>query len=114
MNDTAKLRVARATDHLDAVVRFYVDGLGFEQLGSFENHDGFDGVIIGAPGAEYHLEFTRRHGHAAGRAPTQENLLVFYVLDEGEWQAAVQRMVGRRVGRGTGHVRVGPHVRWWR
>ena len=93
MNDTAKLRVARATDHLDAVVRFYVDGLGLEQLDSFENHDGFDGVIIGAPGAEYHLEFTRRHGHATGRAPTEENLLVFYVPDEGEWQAAVQRMV---------------------
>ena len=93
MNDTAKLRVARATDDLNAVVRFYVDGLGLEQLGSFENHDGFDGVIIGVPGAEYHLEFTRRHGHAAGRAPAQENLLVFYVPEEREWQPAVDRMV---------------------
>lgn len=93
MNRTTTLRVARATDHLDEVVRFYVAGLGLEKLGSFEDHDGFDGVMIGAPGAAYHLEFTRRRGHDAGRAPTQENILVFYVPVEREWQAAVDRMV---------------------
>lgn len=93
MNRTTTLRVARATDHIDEVVRFYVAGLGLEKLGSFEDHDGFDGVMIGAPGAAYHLEFTRRRGHDAGRAPTQENLLVFYVPVEREWQVAVDRMV---------------------
>ncbi len=45
------MRVARATDRLDDVVRFYVVGLGLNKLGSFENHDGFDGVMVGVPGA---------------------------------------------------------------
>jgi catechol 2,3-dioxygenase-like lactoylglutathione lyase family enzyme len=93
MNRTTTLRVARATDHLDEVVRFYVAGLGLQKLDSFEDHDGFDGVMIGVPGAAHHLEFTCRHGHGAGHAPTQENLLVFYVPEEREWQAAVDRMV---------------------
>jgi catechol 2,3-dioxygenase-like lactoylglutathione lyase family enzyme len=86
------LRVARPTDHLEEVVRFYVDGLGLERLGSFEDHEGFDGVMVGAPGAAYHLEFTRKRGHVAGRAPTQDNLLVFYFPDPSEWKAAVERM----------------------
>jgi catechol 2,3-dioxygenase-like lactoylglutathione lyase family enzyme len=87
------LRVARPTDHLDEVVRFYGDGVGLVRLGSFEDHDGFDGVMLGVPGAAYHLEFTRQRGHAAGRAPTHDNLLVFYLPDGREWQEAVNRMI---------------------
>ena len=90
----AHLRVARPTDDLDAVVRFYRDGLGFSVLASFEGHNSFDGVMLGHAGASYHLEFTRKAGHEAGRAPTQDNLLVFYLPDRGEWQAAVDRLAG--------------------
>jgi catechol 2,3-dioxygenase-like lactoylglutathione lyase family enzyme len=86
------MRVARATDHLEAIITFYRDGLGFEVIGSFADHDGFDGVMLGHPGAQYHLEFTRQRGVPAGRAPTEENLLVFYLPDEGAWQTAVRRM----------------------
>jgi catechol 2,3-dioxygenase-like lactoylglutathione lyase family enzyme len=90
----AHLRVARPTDDLAAVVRFYRDGLGFEVLYEFEGHDGFDGVILGRKGAAYHLEFTRKAGHQAGRAPTEDNLLVFYLPDEAGWKAAVARLEG--------------------
>ena len=76
------LRVARPTDNLEALLRFYEKGLGFHVLYRFENHDGFDGVMLGRPGAPYHFEFTRKHGHTAGRAPTADNLLVFYLPDE--------------------------------
>ena len=86
------LRVARPTDDLAAVVRFYRDGLGFEVLYEFADHDGFDGAMLGHRGAAYHLEFTRRAGHAAGRAPTEDNLLVFYLPDGAEWKAAVDRL----------------------
>jgi catechol 2,3-dioxygenase-like lactoylglutathione lyase family enzyme len=89
---SAHLRVARPTDDLPAVVRFYRDGLGFEVLAEFRDHDGFDGVMLGHPGAGYHLEFTRRAGHPAGRAPTGENLLVFYLPNEAIWRAAVGRL----------------------
>lgn len=92
MNKQTSLRIARATDRLEEVLQFYVAGLGFEQLGSFEDHAGFDGVMVGAPGAAYHLEFTHQRGHAVGDAPTKENLLVFYLPDEKEWLAAVARM----------------------
>ena len=67
--------MARPTDHLDEVVRFYSEGLGLTKVGSFEDHERFDGVMLGVPGAPYHLEFTRKRGHSAGRAPTEENLL---------------------------------------
>jgi catechol 2,3-dioxygenase-like lactoylglutathione lyase family enzyme len=87
------LRVARPTDDLPAVERFYTQGLGFGVLTRFDAHNGFDGVILGSPHAPYHLEFTHQHGHTVGRAPTQDNLLVFYLPDPAEFQAAVARMI---------------------
>jgi catechol 2,3-dioxygenase-like lactoylglutathione lyase family enzyme len=92
MTAELKLRIARPTDHWDALLRFYRDGLGLELLGSFEDHDGFDGMMLGAPGAPYHFEFTRQKGHIVGPAPTQDNLVVFYLPDTAQWQAAVARM----------------------
>jgi catechol 2,3-dioxygenase-like lactoylglutathione lyase family enzyme len=92
MADPPILRVARPTDDLEALRRFYEQGLGLAVLDRFEDHDGFDGIMLGRPGALYHFEFTRARGHRAGRAPTQDNLLVFYLPDAAEWQAAVDRM----------------------
>jgi hypothetical protein len=48
--------------------------------------------MLGHRAAAYHLEFTRKRGHAAGRAPTQDNLLVFYIPDRTEWQEAARRL----------------------
>lgn len=87
------LRVARPTDHLDEILRFYRDGLGLEVIASFEDHDGFDGVMLGRKGAPYHLEFTHKRGHEAGRAPGEDNLLVFYLPDKTGWQQAIDRMI---------------------
>ncbi len=92
MNTNTILRVARPTDHLEDVVRFYSEGLGLSVLGSFADHEGFDGVMLGLPGAVYHFEFTRKRGHSAGHAPTEDNLLVFYLPNRNEWQASVDRM----------------------
>lgn len=88
------LRVARPTNDLAAVIRFYRDGLGLQELFRFSGHDGFDGVMLGQPGDAYHFEFTHAHGHDAGRAPTADNLVVFYMPDRDAWEAAVQRMEG--------------------
>ena len=89
---SAHLRVARATNRLPEVVRFYRDGLGFEVLGSFEDHDGFDGVMLGHRGSGYHFEFTHHRGECVVASPTREDLLVFYLPDRGEWQSAVERL----------------------
>ena len=88
----AHLRVARPTDDLEGVVRFYRDGLGFEVLCEFRVHDGFDGVMLGRSGMAYHLEFTCKRGHRVGKAPTEDHLLVFYVPDHAEWRQAVDRL----------------------
>jgi len=89
----ATLRVARPTDDLASVVSFYRDGLGFQVIDQFEDHHGIDGAMLGFPGAPYHLEFTRHGEVGVGRAPTEDNLLVFYVADRDEWEAVVARMV---------------------
>ena len=92
MKGSPKLRVARPSDNLEALLAFYRDGLGLEVLYRFEDHDGFDGIMLGSREAPYHFEFTKAHGHVAERAPTQDNLLVFYLSARDEWQAAVDRM----------------------
>jgi catechol 2,3-dioxygenase-like lactoylglutathione lyase family enzyme len=87
--DSAHLRIARPTDRLHQVVDFYKSVLGFAELGRFEDHDGFDGVMLGYPGVGYHFEFTHAHGHQVGSAPTHEDLLVFYVPDADQWSAVI-------------------------
>jgi catechol 2,3-dioxygenase-like lactoylglutathione lyase family enzyme len=86
------LRVARPTDDLHRLRAFYCDGLGFESIGSFDDHDGIDGLMLGRRGWPYHLEFTRHRGQRAPRAASPDQLLVFYLPERGEWQAAVARM----------------------
>lgn len=103
----ATLRVARPTDRLEAVVGFYRDGLGFEELGSFTGHDGFDGVMLGHPNAPWHLEFTRQRGHRAGGSPSPEHLLVFYLPERDVWRAAVERL------RAAGHEPVAALNPYW-
>jgi catechol 2,3-dioxygenase-like lactoylglutathione lyase family enzyme len=100
-------RVARPTDDLDAVLRFYRDGVGMEVIASFQDHAGFDGVMLGLPGADYHLEFTHHRGHLVGRAPTQDNLLIFYIPDAAAWHAAVERV------RGHGYLPVPSYNPYW-
>lgn len=65
---------------------------GMTLIGSFADHDGFNGVMLGVPGEPYHLELTRLRGHIAGRAPSADNLLVFYLPDAKDWRTAVDRM----------------------
>lgn len=85
------MRVARPTDHLQEIGRMYTEGPEFEMLASFENHEGFDGIVLGHKGHPWHLEFTHHHGVSVGKAPTSDNLLVFYVADEKQWERACER-----------------------
>ena len=74
-----KVRWARPTDRLEAVVAFYRDGVGLQEIGRFEAHSGYDGVILGLPGSDYHLEFTSHADGSPSPAPSVDNLLVLYV-----------------------------------
>ena len=86
------LRVARPTNDIVALLPFYCDGLCLEVLYQFEDHSGFDGVMLGRPGLPYHFEFTHHRGHSVPMAPSQDNLLIFYLPNLGEWQQVVDRM----------------------
>lgn len=72
----SKLRLTRPTDNIEALLPFYRDGLGLDMLYRFAAHDGFAGVMLCSPGAPYHFEFTKAEGHTAGKAPSQDNLLL--------------------------------------
>lgn len=104
---TPKLWVARPTNNLAALRHFYVEGLGLSELYAFAGHDGFDGLMLGHPQAPYHLEFTQQSGHVVPPAPTAENLLVFYLPECLDWEAAVARM------QASGYAAVPAHNSYW-
>ncbi|CAM3039212.1 VOC family protein [Paenibacillus sediminis] len=76
-----QFRVARPTHQMDKIIDFYGQGLGLEIIGSFANHNGYDGVMFGLPNAHYHLEFTQHEDASAVPPPSEDNLLVFYIPD---------------------------------
>jgi catechol 2,3-dioxygenase-like lactoylglutathione lyase family enzyme len=88
----ADLRIARPTDQLDRVIDFYSQVLGFVLLGRFQDHDGFDGAMLGHADLQYHLEFTANLDHPAGRAPSPEHLLVFYLPSRADWQRTIDHI----------------------
>jgi catechol 2,3-dioxygenase-like lactoylglutathione lyase family enzyme len=89
-------RIARPTDRLDDVVRFYREGLGLPELDRFAGHASYRGVLLGLPGMRYHLEFTHHDHCSPGRAPSRENLLVLYLGN----LAQVRRIASRLAAHG--------------
>ncbi|MBN3833887.1 VOC family protein [Burkholderia sp. Ac-20344] len=63
----AHLRIARPVSNLARTERMYRDGL------------------------DYHFEFTHCPDHPIAPSPTPEDLIVFYLPDRPEWEAACAR-----------------------
>lgn len=91
-------RIARPVSDLERSRRMYCDGLEWALLGRFEDHDGFDGVMVGPPGAAFHLEFTYCRTHPVAPSPTPEDLLVVYVPVPGEWRARCTALLAAGFG----------------
>jgi catechol 2,3-dioxygenase-like lactoylglutathione lyase family enzyme len=102
-----QVRVARPTARLHEVVRFYRDGLGLKEIGSFAGHAGYSGVMLGLPGNAYHLEFTEHEEPQPCPAPSKDNLTVFYIPD----REAISR-VAARLAR-MGYEAVPPENPYW-
>lgn len=85
----------------------YQKALGLVEVGRFENHDGFDGVMLGQPGGGYHFEFTYCRAHPVAPTPTPEDLVVFYLPDAAEWRNACNAM------QEAGFAEVGPFNPYW-
>ncbi|MEW2354291.1 VOC family protein [Spirillospora sp. NPDC029432] len=103
----AQVRVARPTDKLDEVVAFYRDHLGLRELYRFNGHAGYDGVMLGLPGTDYHLEFTSHTDGSPCAAPTDDNLLVLYFTGEVHMYDAVERLAA------AGHEPVPAENPYW-
>ena len=71
----------------------YCQGLGMRVIGTFENHEGFDGVMLGLPGTEYHFEFTHCRAHPVVPSPTAEDLTVFYIPANSVWEGTCANML---------------------
>jgi catechol 2,3-dioxygenase-like lactoylglutathione lyase family enzyme len=84
-------RFARHTNDLEQLNSFYVKTLGMEILGSFQNHNGYDGVFIGKPNENWHLEFTKSdeiiHFNFG-----DEDILVFYPSTRLEYDSILERI----------------------
>ena len=60
---------------------------------SCDDHDGFDGAMLGPAQGDWHVELTHCRTHPVRPRPTPEDLLVLYVPDAGEWRTACDRML---------------------
>jgi catechol 2,3-dioxygenase-like lactoylglutathione lyase family enzyme len=78
---TSHLRLARPSRDLRAAERFWVDGLGLDVL--FRADDRAGGghalLMVGWPGAAWHLELVADPDGATPAAPAEEDLLVLYL-----------------------------------
>ncbi|WDF62064.1 VOC family protein [Flavobacterium sp. KACC 22758] len=80
------LRVARHTNDLKKIEDFYVNILGFELLGGFDNHNDYDGIFIGKSGLDWHFEFTQSNTKAK-HSFDEDDITVLYpksILDYNE------------------------------
>ncbi|MGP4108566.1 VOC family protein [Virgibacillus sp. L01] len=103
-----QIRIARPTDKFDEVIDFYEKGLGLERLTDFANPDGYTGVILGLPNAGYHLEFTKHADGSPCPAPTEDNLLVFYILETSKMDYVANRL------HSMGYPSVPPENGYWK
>lgn len=85
------MRIARPVQSIPASLRFYVEILGLDHLGGFDDHDGYDGAFVGVNGADWHLEFTSHASGSPRPTPTDEDLLVLY-LSKSELDAVTARL----------------------
>lgn len=77
----APIRVARPSSDLDAARRFWVDGLGLTVLWETgpEAEGGHSLLMVGAPGAAWHLELVDDPDAHRASNPGPEDLLVIYL-----------------------------------
>ena len=103
----AQVRLARPTDRLAEVERFYAQHLGLPVIYRFEDHAGDDGVMLGMPGTDHHLEFTSHVDGSPCPAPSRENLLVFYFHNDAQMYDVVERLAA------AGHEPVDAENPYW-
>ena len=91
-----KLRVARHTNNLENIKSFYANILGLEILGGFENHNNYDGIFIGKPSENWHLEFTKSK-EKINISCNEEDYLVFYPENQLEYEQILKNIEANKI-----------------
>ncbi|MFG3252703.1 VOC family protein [Streptomyces sp. NPDC048172] len=89
------VRFARPTARYDAIVAFYRDDLGLPVLASWRGHAGYDGVVLGLPGAPVQMEITQHGTPPRIPEPDPENQLVLYLRGPEARDRAVAHLEAR-------------------
>jgi catechol 2,3-dioxygenase-like lactoylglutathione lyase family enzyme len=87
------VRIARPVSDVGRAREMYCRGLGLRVLASFENHEGFEGVILGLAQGNVHFELTRCASHPVAPSPSPEDLAVFYLPSAEAWRHACAAMI---------------------
>jgi len=85
-----QLRVARHTNDLKIIIAFYTELVGLQNLGSFSDHDGYNGVFLGYENKDWHLEFTES-SEPPSHSSDEDDLLVFYTDSDEEFNKSIAR-----------------------
>ena len=86
-----QFRVARHTNKIEEISEFYTKIIGLEILGDFKNHSNYDGIFIGKPYKDWHLEFTTTH-EEVNHQFDEDDCLVFYPESQYEYDAIIERL----------------------
>lgn len=86
-----KFRFARHTNNLEKLKSFYTTVLGFEVLGSFENHDNYNGIFLGKQNLDWHLEFTQSDEIVEFNF-NEDDVLVFYPETLVEYHSLIENI----------------------
>ncbi len=87
------MRIAKPVTNIEDSFLLYSQGLGLHKIAEFDDHDGFNGIMLGREGLSWHIEFTLCQNHPIQPLHTEEDLLVLYYSDEDEWAHACERMI---------------------
>ncbi|OOG62585.1 VOC family protein [Flavobacterium sp. A45] len=91
-----KLRVARHTNDLDKIEAFYINILGFERLGGFQNHNNYDGIFIGKSGLDWHFEFTQSK-EKVNHTFDEDDIIVLYPATILEFDVFFNRLIDNNI-----------------
>lgn len=90
------LRVARHTNNLVKIENFYINILGFDRIGGFQNHNNYDGVFIGKTGLDWHFEFTQSDTIAV-HSFDEDDITVLYPETISEYNRLINKLLENNI-----------------
>lgn len=96
-----RLRVARPCLDIEVTKAFYTKYLEMNVLSFFEDHKGFDGIILGQSGLDFHLEFTKCLYEEVLPTTNKEDLLVFFEPEETKYLNRCEQLESSGAQRNT-------------